>query len=240
MIAPRLFAIAVHALLHHRPAAIVADNEAMQIKVEAVLNGGAVDFCDQAARLRERLAVEADAIAQRHEFARRQARMAAAADVQAEFAAQRAEAALERPEHARGDAGGMPIHSHQRAKRLEPERMRQAAEEFIASVMMNDRLAEQRPKPRHPLREPFRNAPVVERQVGAAGSSHRPLSRSGLGFRNGYFVPILFQAVSEVNRRRNSRLARHLQFSVRLSSLASSEKAGISMSKCSPLALTMP
>ena len=101
----------------------------MQIKVETVLNGGAVDFGGQSTGFCQRVTVEANAIAESHKFARRQPRMfaAAAADVQAEFAAQGVEAALKRPKHACRDAGGMPIHPHQRAKRLKPERMRHAA-----------------------------------------------------------------------------------------------------------------
>ena len=80
---------------------------------------------------------------------------AAAADVQAEFAVQRVKAALERPQQARGDSGGMPIHSHERAKRLKPERMRQAAEEFVAPVVVNDGFAEQRAEQRHPVGKPL-------------------------------------------------------------------------------------
>jgi hypothetical protein len=122
-------AIAVHALLHDRPAPFIADHEAMQIKVETVLNGGAVDFCRQSTGFCQRVTIEANAVAESHKLARRQARMlaAAAADAQAEFAAQGVKTALERPQHARRDAGGMPIHPHQRAERLKPERMRHAA-----------------------------------------------------------------------------------------------------------------
>ena len=48
VVASRLLAIAIHALLHHRPTAVIADDEAMQIKVETVLHGGTINFCDQA------------------------------------------------------------------------------------------------------------------------------------------------------------------------------------------------
>ena len=141
MIAPRLPALAVHALLHHHPAPVVGDDEAMQIKFEAVLDRGAVDLGDEPARAGEPRAVEADAIADGHQFVRRAARMlaAAAADVKAKLAFKRAQAALERAEHARGDAGGMPVHSHHGAERLKPERMRQAAQKFIAAVVMDRR-----------------------------------------------------------------------------------------------------
>src|SRR5689334_16336177 len=66
----------------------------------------------------------------------------------------------------------MPIHSHERAKRLKPERMRQPAEELVASGMVNDRFAEQRAELCHAIGEPSRNVAAVEGQIGAAGPSH--------------------------------------------------------------------
>jgi hypothetical protein len=79
---------AVHALLHHRPFSRVGDEEAVKIKVEAVLHGGAVDLGHQPARPSERRAVEPDAVAERFELLRRAAGMLAApaADMNAEFA----------------------------------------------------------------------------------------------------------------------------------------------------------
>jgi len=93
---------------------------------------------------------------------------APAADVEAEFAIKRSEPALEGSEYARRDAGGMPVHPHNRAKGLKPERMREPAQELVPPVVMHDRLADHGPEPRHPVGEPFRHVPVVERQVGAS------------------------------------------------------------------------
>ena len=88
MVAARLPALAVHALLHDDPVAVVGDDEAVQVEVEAVLHRGAVDLGDEPAGLRERRAVEADALADRDQLVRRLPRMpaAAAADVDAELA----------------------------------------------------------------------------------------------------------------------------------------------------------
>jgi hypothetical protein len=60
----------------------------VQIEIEAVLHGGAVDLGDQPARRRQRRAVEADALADRDQLLRRLARMLAApaADMDAELA----------------------------------------------------------------------------------------------------------------------------------------------------------
>ena len=98
VIAAGLPALAVHALLDDDPAAVVGDDEAVQIEIEAVLHRGAVDLGDQPARLRQRGAVEADPVADRDQLMRRLARMlaAAAADMDAELARQRREAALQR------------------------------------------------------------------------------------------------------------------------------------------------
>ena len=91
VIAPRVAALAVHALLHHDPLAVVGDDEAVQVEIEAVLHRRAVDLGDEPARLRERRAVDAGALADRDQLMRRLARMLAApaADMNAELAAQR-------------------------------------------------------------------------------------------------------------------------------------------------------
>ena len=142
----------------------------MQVELEPVLHRGAVDLGDQPAGRGQRRAVEADALADRDSSSRRPPRMLAApaADMEAEFALKRREPALEGAEHARGDAGGMPVHPHHRAERLEPERMREPAQELVAAVVMHDRLADHRAEPRHAVAEPFRHVAAVQRQVGAS------------------------------------------------------------------------
>ncbi len=175
VIAARLTQLAVHALLHHRPFAVVGDEETVQVEVEAVLHGGAVDLGDEPARLRQRRAVEADALADRDELAGGLARMgaAAAADVQAELLFERAEAALQRADDAGGDARGMPVHPHHGAKGLEPEGMREAAQQFVAAVMMDDRLAQDRAEARHACREPLRHAPAMLEAFVICSSTNR-------------------------------------------------------------------
>jgi hypothetical protein len=149
------------------------DDEAVQIEVEAVLHRRAVDLGDQPARGRERRPVDADALADVDELLRRLARMlaASAAHENAELALQRVEPALERAEHARRDAGGVPVHPHHGAERLEPERMRETAQQLVAPVMMHDRLADDRAEPRHARGQPGRHAAAVQGQIGAAGAA---------------------------------------------------------------------
>jgi len=68
MIPPCLLAVAIHALLHDSPTSIIRDDEAVQIQIETILNGGAVDLGHEAAHLRERHAIDPDAIADRYQF----------------------------------------------------------------------------------------------------------------------------------------------------------------------------
>jgi hypothetical protein len=178
MIAAGLPARAVHALLHHDPFAVVGDDEAVQIKIEAVLHCGAVDLGDEAACLRKRRAVDAGARADRDKLVRGPARVlaAAAAHLHAEFFFERREPALERADDARGDAGGMPVHAHHGAERLEPERVREPPQQLVAPVMVHDRLGHDRAEAGHAAGEPARHLPAVQRQIGASGALGHRLS----------------------------------------------------------------
>ena len=173
MVAARLAGVAVHPLLDDDPAPVVGDDEAVQIEVEAVLHRGAVDLGDEAARGRERGAVEADPVADRDELMRGLARMraASAADIEAEFACERIEPALQRPDDGGRDARRMPVHAHDGAERLEPERMGEPAQELVAAIFDDDRLSDDRAEPGHAHGQPARHAPAVQRQVGAAGTA---------------------------------------------------------------------
>src|SRR5690242_3506747 len=132
MVPARLAPAAVHALLDDGPMAVVRHDEAMQVKLKAVLHCGAVDFRNEAARTGERLRVDADTVAECSEFRRGLARVPAAATayVDTDLALERRQAALQRADDARRDARGMPVHSHNGAEGLEPERMRKAPQEF--------------------------------------------------------------------------------------------------------------
>ena len=181
VVAPRLTALAVHALLDDDPAAVVGDDEAVQIEVEPVLDRGAVDLGDEAARGRELFAVEADPVPDCDELLRRLARMrpAAAADMQAEFARQRPEPPLERADDRGRDAGRVPVHAHHRAEGLEPEGMRETPQEFVAPVFEHDRLGDHGAEPRHALSEPPRHAAAVQRKVCAASAPRHQRTTPG-------------------------------------------------------------
>src|SRR3979409_2556676 len=94
-----------------------------------------------------------------------------AADVDAKFALQRRKAALQCADDAGGNARGMPIHSHHRAKRLKPEWMRQPLQEFIASVVMDDGSANNGTERGHAACQATRHTPAGKRNIGAAWTS---------------------------------------------------------------------
>jgi hypothetical protein len=97
MIAPGLSLLPVHALLHHGPMTIIADKEAMQVKLNAVLHGRAIHLGYQPAGAGQIGGVESHAHQGR--LARQVcARMLAtsAADMDAELACHRREACQSR------------------------------------------------------------------------------------------------------------------------------------------------
>ena len=71
VIAPRFTTLFIHSLLHDAPVAFRADDESVQVEIETILYGGAVDLRDQATRIRERRGVEAGAFAERRQLQRR-------------------------------------------------------------------------------------------------------------------------------------------------------------------------
>src|SRR5690606_13532337 len=180
VIAPRLAPLLVHALLHDAPASVCGDDEGVQIQIEAVLYGRAVDLRDETARVHERRGVQAGAFADRQELCGCLARMRAlaAAHVNAELPLERREPSLERPHDARRNAGRMPIHAHDGAEGLKPERMCEATQHLVATVMKRDRLDDYASETCHASTEPLRNTSAVEREIGTSGSSrHVGLNR---------------------------------------------------------------
>ena len=93
-----------------------------------------------------------------------------------ELSRQGRQAALQRADDARGDAGGMPVHSHHCAEGLEPEGMRQPAQKLIAAILEDNRLGDHRAQPSHSIAQPFGHAAAVKRQVCATRAPHHQCS----------------------------------------------------------------
>jgi hypothetical protein len=94
----------------------------------------------------------------------------AAADMDAEFVAERRQPALQGADDAGGDAGGVPVHAHHRPERLEPEGMCQPCQQFLASVVMHDGLADHGAQRRHAGHKPLRDPTAVKGDIGAAAA----------------------------------------------------------------------
>ncbi len=137
MVAPRQFARGVHPLLDHRPIALVGNDERMQINVESILHGGAVDLGDEPTDLAQPRAVDPGPLSNRAQLLRRVTRVTAspAADMDAKIPLRIGEGPLERPDRAGGNSRRMPIHAHHRAKRLEPEGVREPAKKLGAAIL---------------------------------------------------------------------------------------------------------
>src|SRR5690606_34434946 len=93
---------------------------------------------------------------------------APAADMKAQLTGERNQAALQGAENAGRDARGMPVHSHDGAEGLEPERIGQPAQIVITPIVMNDSLGDDRTEPRHTIPEPSRNFPAMQGKIGAS------------------------------------------------------------------------
>ena len=77
--------------------------------------------------------------------------------------------------------------------------MRQAAQQFIAPVMVDDRLANDCAEPRHPIGQPFWDVAAVQWKIGAAGfTSHQPdgSEARGCGRECIVFIPINMPSLS--------------------------------------------
>jgi hypothetical protein len=87
-----------------------------------------------------------------------------------EFAGEWRKAPFQGADNACRDTGGMPVHPHHRAERLEPERVSQAAQQFSATIVMDDRLAHHRAKARHAITEPFGHATAMQWEISTSRS----------------------------------------------------------------------
>jgi hypothetical protein len=137
----------------------------MQIQLEAVLDRGRVHLGDQAARARQSAAIYSGALCHGEQLLRCLSRVAppATTHVHTELILNRSEPALERADHAGGDATGVPVHAHHGAEGLKPERVGQPREQLLRAVVMHDRLGDQPTQPRHALAQPGRHATAVQR-----------------------------------------------------------------------------
>jgi hypothetical protein len=173
MIAAGLPPLTIHPLLHDRPLSVVGHNEAMQIKVESILNGCAINFGDQSAGPRQACAVDPDALAYREQLLRRLSGVfpASAANVNAEFTLNGSQSPLQRTNHARGYSRGMPVHSHHNSERLKPEWVGEPAQKLVATIMMNDGLSDHCAETRHSTGKPAWYVAAVERKISASGAT---------------------------------------------------------------------
>src|SRR6185312_6322393 len=164
----------VHALLDNGPLAGLVDDEGVQVELESVGDGVVVDTGGEAAGAGEVVAVEACARREGAEFVGGAGGVASpsAADGEAEVGEVRVESALEGSHDGGGDAGGVPVHAHDAAERLEPEGIAEATEESGGAVGEDDVLGDRCAELGHALGQPGGDASTVEGEIGCAGAVH--------------------------------------------------------------------
>ena len=177
VIAARLLAVPVHALLNHRPSSVVGDHEAVQVQIETVLHCSAVDLGHQSRGSRQLVPGQAELHPEVDQLLRSLARVLTppATYVDPQLAGSRSQSPFERS-HDRGrDPRGVPVHPHHRPERLKPKRVGQPAQELVAPVVQHDRFGDQASQSGHASGEPGGHPSPVQRKVGRSGRApHRP------------------------------------------------------------------
>src|ERR1044071_2544162 len=137
MISSSKSASIIETLLNHCPLGICGHNKTVKVNLKPVGDRVVVDARCQPAGANELIAVKPATIGDRSQFLRSVSRefSSTTTDVNAKVVCTRRETSLESSHHRCGNSGGMPIHSHHRTERLEPERIAQPAEKCRCAVV---------------------------------------------------------------------------------------------------------
>jgi hypothetical protein len=116
---------------------------------------------------------------------------------------------LQRSADGRGQPARVPVEPEQAAERLQPVRIGQPADDVVGPGILAHGEHEGARELRHPLEQPRRRTPIVEREIGSAGAMHHPngtaLGNSGAAGRAGGvlvadFEPVLGVEVGQAER----------------------------------------
>ena len=98
---------------------------------------------------------------------------AAAAEIDPEFIGTAVEPALQSPENGCRNPGRMPVHSHDGAEGLKPERIAESCQEFRSAVAVDYGFDNSGPELRHAVGEPLRHPSAVQREIGYPRAFHQ-------------------------------------------------------------------
>ena len=162
----------------------------MQVKLEAIGDGIVIDTGGETAGSSKVVTVQTGAAGEVKEFVGRALRVFAAssANGDSQLGESRVKPPLQCAHHRGGDTGGMPVHAHDAAKRLEPEGIADPRQEFMGTIGLNDTLDDGSTELGHALGEPRRDTSAVQGEIGGAGAFHFPifshmdLDGIGMGF----------------------------------------------------------
>src|SRR5439155_391619 len=119
------------------------------------------------------------------------------ADREPQFLLAAGEPALERAQHAGGDPRGVPVHPEHAPQRLEPERMREAAQDPVRPLLQQQRLDDDRAEASHALRQPGGDAAGRTESRRAAPCHFVGLSMGGfIGMRLALRRPELLRSLA--------------------------------------------
>jgi hypothetical protein len=138
----------------------------------AVLHGGRVDLCRQAARPHQRRGVDSAALACGLDLERRAARRLslAARDDEPDVVGDIAQALLQGSTGRRRQTARVPVEAEHRAERLEPKGVRDAREHSRHAVLLDDDERHRLCERSHPLEQPSGGAAPVKGKIRLAGS----------------------------------------------------------------------
>ena len=128
----------------------------MQINLESVADGVVIDFGGEAAGSDQGSAVEPALVRNREQLGGSFPGLfaAAPAEIYAELAGARIHASLQRSHDRSGHSRRVPVHTHDAAKRLEPERIAQPGEKLASAIVRDDVFGDSRSELLHSLGEP--------------------------------------------------------------------------------------
>src|SRR5439155_19284867 len=82
------------------------------------------------------------------------------------------ESPLQGAENGGGDSARMPVHPHHAPEGLEPERVREAAQDAVRPFLEEEGFDDDGPEARHAGGEPSGNAATMEREIRRSAATH--------------------------------------------------------------------
>src|SRR5689334_3263522 len=172
MVATRSTIAAAHSLLHDGPLSFVADEEAVVVDPESVLDCSRVDLCCHPAVVRESSTVDVRSLPVLDELERSASRSFAftAGDEDPNFVLSLRQTFLERTTHRGGDTARVPVEPEDTAEGLKPMWVGKASQKLSSAVLENHHFSDSRSKLSHAFKKPFWSSAGMKRKCSATST----------------------------------------------------------------------